>query len=115
MTLVTGFLSILNQMEIHLVQNRKENRHYDHISFNVKGDENIVFSVRDQTGTSRHHGGAIVRLNVPLKLLKHHGTMASRGFRGPSIGPPLYREVRASRTTDDEYFNQAPAYFLIFF
>ena len=35
-----------NQMEFHLVQkNRKENCHHDHTSFNVKGNENIVFSV----------------------------------------------------------------------
>ena len=39
------FLSILNQMEFHLVQNRKENCHHDHIPFNVKGNGNIVFSV----------------------------------------------------------------------
>ena len=32
-------------MEFHLVQNRKENCHRDHISFNVKGNGNIVFSV----------------------------------------------------------------------
>ena len=39
-------LSILNQMELHLVQNRNENYcHHDHIPFNFKGNENIVFSV----------------------------------------------------------------------
>ena len=43
---VTVFLSILNQMDFHLVQNRKENYHHDHIPFNVKGNRNIVFSVR---------------------------------------------------------------------
>ena len=32
-------------MEFHLVQNRKENCHYDHIPFNVKGNGNIVFLV----------------------------------------------------------------------
>ena len=31
---------MLNQMEIHLVQNRKENFHHDHISFNKKGKRN---------------------------------------------------------------------------
>ena len=36
---------ILNQMEFHLVHNRKENCRHDHISFNVKGNGNIVFSV----------------------------------------------------------------------
>ena len=39
------FISILNQMEFHLVQNRKEKCHYDHIQFNVKGNGDIVFSV----------------------------------------------------------------------
>ena len=45
MVMVTVFLSILNQMEIHLVQNRKEHCHHDHIPFNVKGNGNTVFSV----------------------------------------------------------------------
>ena len=35
----------LNQMEFHLVQNRKENCHHDHIPCNMKGNGNIVFSV----------------------------------------------------------------------
>ena len=43
--MMTVFLSILNQMEFYLVQNRKENCHYDHIPFHEKGNENIVFSV----------------------------------------------------------------------
>ena len=41
----TDFLSILYQMEVCLVQIRKENCHHDHIPFNVKGNGNIVFSV----------------------------------------------------------------------
>ena len=45
MIVVTVFLSILNQMDFHLVQNRKKNCHHDHIPFNVKGNANIVFSV----------------------------------------------------------------------
>ena len=32
------FLASLNQMEVHLVQNQKENCHHDHISFNLKGN-----------------------------------------------------------------------------
>ena len=44
--MVTVFLSILNQMEFHLVQNRKENCPHDHIPFNLKGNGNIVFSVQ---------------------------------------------------------------------
>ena len=70
MIVVTVFLSILNQMDFLLVQNRmgydrgasfpfnfepnglpfssenrKENCHHGHIPFNVKGNRNIVFSV----------------------------------------------------------------------
>ena len=46
MVVVTDFLSILNQVEFFLVQNRKENCHHDIIPFNVKGNGNIVFSVQ---------------------------------------------------------------------
>ena len=45
MIVVTVFHSILNQIEFHLVQNRKENCHNDHIPFNVKGNPSIVFSM----------------------------------------------------------------------
>ena len=45
MIVVTVFLSILNQMEFHLVQNRKENCYHDHIPFDLKGNGHIVFSV----------------------------------------------------------------------
>ena len=45
MIVVRVFLSILDQMGFHLVKNRKENRHHDHIPFNVKENGNIVFSV----------------------------------------------------------------------
>ena len=41
----TVFLLILNQIEFHLVQNRKESCHHDHIPFNLKGNGNKVFSV----------------------------------------------------------------------
>ena len=34
-----------DQIEFHLVQNRKENCPYDHFPFNVKGSGNIVFSL----------------------------------------------------------------------
>ena len=47
MIVVTIFLSILNQIEFNLVQNRKENCHHDHIPFDVKGNRIRVFSVRD--------------------------------------------------------------------
>ena len=45
---VTIFRSILNQMDFHLVLNRKENYHHDHIPFTVKGNGNIVFSVHTE-------------------------------------------------------------------
>ena len=40
---VTVFLLILNQMEFHLVQNREENYHLDHIPFKLIGIGNIFF------------------------------------------------------------------------
>ena len=40
----------LNQMDFHLVQNRKENSHHNRIPFKVKGNANIVFSVHDHNG-----------------------------------------------------------------
>ena len=45
MIVVTVFLPIFNQMELHFVQNREEYFHQDHILFNLKGNENTVFSV----------------------------------------------------------------------
>ena len=45
MIVVTVFLSILNKMEFHMVQNRKENCHHDRIQISVKGNGNLVFSV----------------------------------------------------------------------
>ena len=41
---VTVSLSILNQIEFHLVQNQNENCYHDRISFNLKGYVSIVFS-----------------------------------------------------------------------
>ena len=35
----------LNQIELNLVQNQKENCHHDHIPFSVKANGNIVFPV----------------------------------------------------------------------
>ena len=52
--MVTVFLSNLNEMDFHLVQNRKENCHHDHIPFNVKGNGNIVFSVCVSARTCVH-------------------------------------------------------------
>jgi len=72
MIVVTVYHSILNQMELHLVQNRKENCHHDHIPYNVKGNGNIVFSV------CRHH------CPPPLTPQFQRAVI----FRGPELGPP---------------------------
>ena len=45
MIVVIVFLTILNQMEFHLIQNRKETFPHDQIPFNLKGNRNIMFSV----------------------------------------------------------------------
>ena len=42
----TVFLSILKQMKIHLILNRKENCPHDHIPFNLKGNGILVSSVQ---------------------------------------------------------------------
>ena len=49
----------LNQMGIHLVQNREKSCHHDHIPFNLKGNGILVLSVQTyvlavrETGVSR--------------------------------------------------------------
>ena len=70
--MVTVFLSILNQMEIHLVQNRKEHCHHNHIPFDVKGNGNIVFSV--YTGEDKPITAELGRPEMP----GHGETMVSR-------------------------------------
>ena len=39
------------KIEFHLVQNRNENCHHDHIPFNLKGNGNRVFSVKAEFGS----------------------------------------------------------------
>ena len=55
----TVFLSILNQMEIYLVQNWKENCPHDHIPCNLKGNKITVFSVYQAYKRSRGRGDPI--------------------------------------------------------
>ena len=63
---MTVFISILNQIEFHLVKNRKENCHHDHIPFNVKGNGNIVFSVYASANKPNDRlRGACDQLNEP--------------------------------------------------
>ena len=38
--LLKYFHSVLNKVKFNLVQNRKENSHYDQIPFNLKGNGN---------------------------------------------------------------------------
>ena len=53
MIVVTVFLPILNQMEFHLVENRQENCHHDHIPFSLKGNGNL-FNTEHKTVNCLH-------------------------------------------------------------
>ena len=44
MTVETIFLSILTQVEFHLVQNKNKNSHNNHVPFNLKKKQEIYFS-----------------------------------------------------------------------
>ena len=72
MVVVTVFRSILNQMKFHLVQNRQEYCHHDHIPFNVKGIGNIVFSVTvhpwDQSDTDSNESP----VHISSKYMRSH-------------------------------------------
>ena len=59
--MVTVFLSILNWTEFHSVQNWKENYHHVHTPFNMKGNRNVVFSVKVgvEQWTSRYSSSII--------------------------------------------------------
>ena len=43
MIVMTVFLSVLKQMEFHLVQNQEENYHHNHIPFNLNGIWKYIF------------------------------------------------------------------------
>ena len=68
MIVVTVFLSILNQMEIHLVENRKENCHHDHIH---------EFYSDQETGVSRLHMAQLEPNKTP-QTPQQYGT---KGFK----------------------------------
>ena len=111
MVVLTVFLLILNQMEFHFVQNRKENYHHDRTPFDLKGNGNIVFSVccfsahlcnamkqieaahqNAKTRKRSHRVQSSERLSClsntsggPMKKTPaetRHSTMALRGLRG---------------------------------
>ena len=69
MIVVGVFLSILNQIEFHLVENRKENCQQNHIPFNVKGNGNIVFSL--QFGRSWHYSDIYNSLLFTMRSKTH--------------------------------------------
>ena len=81
---VTVFLLILNQMEFHLVQNRKENCHHDYIPFNVKGNRNIVFSVY----------AVSIRRGFQNSLPANFGALAAFGYK--MFGAKLWQGMKAA-------------------
>ena len=68
MIVMTVFPSILNQIEFHLVQNRKENCHHDHIPFNVKGIGSIFFSAYTGTPLSEAAIGGPIREGLLIAI-----------------------------------------------
>ena len=75
-TVVTVFLSILNQMEFHLVQNRKENSYHDHLPFNVIGSGILVFSVQR---SYRLSGGCVLQ-KLQRELPRSRGGISAEKF-----------------------------------
>ena len=79
--------------EFHLVQNRKENCHHDHIPFNLKGIGNMVFSVTLVASRSGYSGNlqglrgltslGIGGPNSMQALLKLMRPLPIDGLRGP--------------------------------
>ena len=96
MIMVMVFLSILNRMEFHSVQNRKENCHNDHIPFNVKGNRNIVFSViglgpgnqnlgvlienEKKTSETKNHANFVNKKSLPTRTVLNFKLLTSRGL-----------------------------------
>ena len=80
-------------MELHLVQNRKENCHHDHIPFIVKRKLNLVFSVCNFLASL---GTMQTQLRASLKPLS---MILSKGCQGGFLlGPPWHREASSPRT-----------------
>ena len=89
--MVTVFLSILDQMDFHLPQDRKENCHHDHIPFNLTGNGILVFSVQTvrrtavrEAGVSWHRGGLIEESPETPRTSRQYGT---RGLNRVIIMP----------------------------
>ena len=86
------FLSILNQMDFHLDQNRKENCRRDHIPFNLKGNGNIVFSVDFFSSVDIYLSlSKVIGLDSPAlyygsNLILFSGTLSARILTAPALG-----------------------------
>ena len=76
MIVMTILLSIFNQMEFHLVQNRKKPHHNDHISFNLK--ENIIFFCECRWD---FHNSKLAKINLVIGIRKGASTPAT--YRAP--------------------------------
>ena len=77
-----SFLSFLNQMEFHLVQNRKENCPHDHIPFNMEGNENIVFSVYIPAYKEKRPQNTAVHLDKMFPPILFPHRRKKKGFAG---------------------------------
>ena len=66
-------VDFVNRMKFHLVQNRKENCHHDHIALNVKGNVCMVFSVHSHQLCAPTHSQIFsqfrwIKLNLDCSL-----------------------------------------------
>ena len=86
MMMVTVFLSISNQMDFNLVQNRKGNCHHDQIPFNLKGNGKKVFSVCWKNSSYQTYSCS-------------RDWRLSLGNPGGPIGAPLILPPRTSQST----------------
>ena len=92
MIVATVFLSILSQMDFHLVQNREENCHHNHIPFNVKGNGILVFSVyviRAQMYFRAHAKSKVLYIEFIIFSYKmvFHSVKKSKGKLSPRSYP----------------------------
>ena len=96
MIVVTVFRSILNQMDFHLVQNRMENYHHDHIPFNVKGNEILVFSVKKH---ARSRTANFQFLQPSSKFVYLYIAVQNNGISPQSSVPQLRTAPETPHTT----------------
>ena len=96
-------------MELHLVQNQKENCHHDHIPFNVKGNENIVFSVQTHERicwNCKNKQAKLTPLGIVVPPYTPQWHVYSRGIRGASrgllIGPSWWKKKTGQKLTPHE-------------